>query len=615
MKVNKNIFSLILILLSLGAFISIFYLPFYIKPFEIIVSPSCDYGFNNNIAILSIMFFMFLISSLLYKYKFNDTAAHKPFFMNIRDTGQGISVKHLFAIIICYAIAIYLLYFLTGDLKRYGESSYYFDKIDRILIGQIPYLDFEYAYGPLFLYLPVFLFRFLKPLIDIKASYYIVYTFLTLLGLYFIFYLINRSNLTKRQKLTTFYLITIPGYPLAMGFNCTFFRFLSPYISIFLLNNLVTSDKINNRKLFIIILSIALLFINVSISPEIGLVFLISLLLYLILLTIFYRKDFIFILLFFIFFSTLITFIVPRDFILIAKALIKGGFNFPVVPSPSILLYLVSLFLIVPIQIARYVRYKTQHLVPVLLFISILMIPAALGMCDTAHVFNNGIGLFLLSFIYAAHISKLAFRIYSIVFLIVFCLVMNFAKVNYYKEDLMKIIFNKVELYYPSREKLIDVVYNVCKITGMDKADVKNKIEGYFLSNDIIFSHKLDKYEKIAAPFNIHEKIYRYLLDNNKYVPEYYNDLSNVFIMEQVQIKLSQLKDNLHKIILIKDTDLNYNCDPMDWRKTISLLCLYSFNRKPIRNTRQLYLPLFNYIRKNYRIIEKIGIYNVMERI
>jgi len=578
----KKILLIVIIASAIGW--CVFQLPYLIEPGELVVSPALDYGFNNRVAMLAIIVFLVVITLL----RLWQPASEKSNLLNSQEE-KKIPLKHLIIAWISYLAIIAALFFLTTEVKRYAEAGYFFDKIDRILLGQRPYLDFEYAYGIIFLYLPIWL-----------KSYHLAYALVSILGLSSVYYLVNQFDMPVKRKLVVFYFLIIAAYPISLGFNYTLLRFIAPYVSLFLARKIITQPK---WLLFPGL--IGLLLLNISISPEVGIVFAISLALYLLLSS---RKI---VLGLYLASLAALVLLMPADLALTLRSFGRGGMNWPVVPAPAILIYLLSLLGIGSAILAGYLRERKDHLLAAIVLTTILMMPGAIGRCDPGHVFYYGIGLFIVSFAYLAQNRVRLFRFYSISFLAIFCLGMNIS--NFNKEELGKIVFRKIEPHY-SQKELINLSSQFSKITGLNSDYLAGKIESFYLNKKILDTGALAKYRKIATPFFVDERIYNYLLESDKYVPEYYHGLTLVITKGQISRKLQELSSASHRIIMLRKTDLAVAGPAYEAQGVISALFLYPYKRRVKRNTRELYSGIFDYIRENYYPIEEIGTYLIMER-
>jgi hypothetical protein len=619
----KSIKLIVLFAFIILCFFSVFKLPFLVKPFQIAVSSAYDYGFNNSMAIFSIIVFT-LAGAIIILTSFKSIIENEKDFdlldVNHKDR---MNPKHFGIIFTIYFLVILVLYLLNAQ-RGYGEANYFFGKLDRLYLKQAPYIDFEYAYGLLFLYLPKYLLDFIKAFgLGPKEAYYFVFLLLNLIGLYSLYHIVNLLNITAKRKTIIFYAIALPAFPISLGFNYIFIRFITPFVCIIILDHVFKKlDGYRWRTQAVLLALVSFLTIlNFLISTEIGTVFFIATSIYLFLTLLSTRNRYL-LLLILVYLITFSIFLgTQKNYFLALNNFSAGGNNFAIVPSPSILIYLISLLFISSLFSARYLRYRKDLLLFVLTILNISMMPGALGRCDPIHVFWYGIGVFVVTMAYLAKLSlpKLRlFKIYGVSFILVFGLGMTFSGVYLWKEDLSRIFVKRIESSV-SQERILKLATRSAELLKMDKDNVRNRLEKHFQGRKVNVSELLSRYEKIATPLFIDADTYEYLIRNDKYVPEYYSGLLNVFTVKQIAAKMSTLEDEAHKYILINEECLGLNHrqsikNEANERKMISWLFLYPFNLKKVRNTSELYLPLYDYITSNYEMICKIRNSVLLER-
>ena len=100
----------------------------------------------------------------------------------------------------------------------------------------------------------------------------------------------------------------------------------------------------------------------------------------------------------------------------------EGANNLPLLPAPHLLLYILTLFLIVPPLLAVSVRkpqtgdISSAAICGALGILCVVMSPGALGRCDPPHVLFYGMGASMLLMIRLANISRRVFAAYAIAY-------------------------------------------------------------------------------------------------------------------------------------------------------------------------------------------------------
>jgi hypothetical protein len=560
---------------------SIFCLPYFIRPSAVVISSSSDYGFNNLVSIVSVLVFS-VVGILLYAKGISKKDCPQQLVMK---DGQinPLGIRPLVYMAAFYSITIVFIFFLTGAFKWYGEAVYFFQRIDRLLLGQVPYIDFEYKYGLLFLYLPLTAYRLLGFTgIGMKAAYYLSFLFLSLLGLIFLSYVIGKTTLKNNHKQVVFYSIAFCAFPLSMGFNYLLIRFITPLAGMIYLDGLIKIGK--NSLMKFTGAAIFLLVFNLSISPEIFLAFLISLIIYMMSLSVFSDKRYfismagvagviaiLFISMFKLgYFSSVLSFI-------------SCGNNWPVMPSASILIYLFSLFFIAARLSSHYLAERRGHLIISVVVLIVGMMPGALGRCDPGHIFFYGLNLFIISFVVFEKYRRF-FYLYAALFIIIFCVGMTVTGIALNQRSCP---------YYISWNRFLD--------------NNKALLEKTFIEH-------LERYPQIALPVsNNDEMLYGFLLKSGRYVPDYFVDTSNVYTMSQVDIKLSELKKREYDVIIVNKNDIEKRC--IDSNSYISKLFLFPYTHKIVMYSEAFFFTSMNkYIVDNYKMVDEMGIYYIMKR-
>jgi len=245
-----------------------------------------------------------------------------------------------------------------------------------------PYLDFQHEYGPALLYLPTFLHRALLPTgLSLEASYYLWYFVCSVLGVWMIVLLLNQAVLPRGRKEIPLCVLGAAGLVPYMELNGNLVRYLPPYVSVVVAHRLMSRP----RGVAWTILAVAALgSLNVVISPEIGVAFVVGWTAYCLFTAVIdsWRgmvagSGLIVVLL-----LTALT--LPREYAGSVFSFTGGAGNFPLVPAAHILFYLVRVFVTIPRLLADAVPAGRPE--GALLFglaaISVAMIPGALSRAD-----------------------------------------------------------------------------------------------------------------------------------------------------------------------------------------------------------------------------------------
>lgn len=614
MKINYRVSSFCAVVLCL---FSVFYLPYLIKHSEIVFSPSSDYGFYNLVSIVSLLVFS-MVGIFIY-LKGVSAKNYPQIFIKQSTSLNQMKFMHLFYVGAFHFVIVAAIYFLTDEFRWYGESAYFFKRIDRLLLGQVPYIDFEYAYGPLFLYLPLITYKILSVIgIDLKLAYYITFLFLSFLGIIFLFWFIEETNLKYNHKLILFYSISFSALPLTMGLQYVLLRCVTPLVSLLYFDKIIKKDK--TGMAIISIAAILLLAFNLSISSEIFIVFFVSLIVYLLSLSIYENKKFLIPMLFVgCVMAILLIYMFSNGYFGSAMSFGAGGGNWPIIPSPSILIYLFSFFIVVIGLSAHYLHEKKEHLLISMVALIVGMMPGALGVCEPWHVFFYGIGLFVVTFVVLEKKAVL-FKAYTILFVIIFCVGMIFGGLYWYRETIGRFMLLKVP-YQTGLSMAKNIGDRIYKSSEIEKRLKRYYVNKETLEDEVLNEH-LSKYERIAMPIlgSGDEKLYDFIYFTGKYVPDYFLGMENLFTNKQLNKKLSEMKGSEYETIIIHEKFFESNEIKLEEiskgkNKVISMLFLYPFSGKMVVDSSNYPTDsIKKYIISNYQSIDKLGTHLVMKR-
>jgi len=386
---NKRLFFLF----TLCSLAAVFYIPYFV-PQSPSTSDSWIFGYDNRTGI-AILLLCVAIGSLWTRG------------MNLQLPEPAPS-KHLPKTLLVIVLAIGAFacisaYRSSGIYGGYGESNYEINRLWLLAQSKRPYIDFEYAYGPLLLYGPLALYRFCR--ISLQSAYYFFYLLTVLAGFVSIFQVVSRSNYPTPSKWSIFLVLCIPSLPAlsSAGTNYTFFRFALPlyFIGIFQKSLLADGTRFKLRPILIATIATAALLL---VSPETAVALAFACVALLFFVT--YARK-----------SWTISDSIPVAALILPLAVVfalagwlrildtmtiaSGNANsFPIVVSPAILLYFASLFLCACLLFARWSAQSWSDSNIGLILVSIPLIAAALGRCDPFHIYWNGLGLFVACMFY-----------------------------------------------------------------------------------------------------------------------------------------------------------------------------------------------------------------------
>ena len=132
------------------------------------------------------------------------------------------------------------LYLLTGRLGGFGESGYEIDRIWLTSIGKRPYIDFEWPFGVISLYVPLAIHRLLS--LSIPQAYYIFWCLNCLAGAWLLYEVLNAIDYPSERK-TSIYLLLFCGWFLAilnLGTHYSLTRYALPLYFVLLIERRIS---------------------------------------------------------------------------------------------------------------------------------------------------------------------------------------------------------------------------------------------------------------------------------------------------------------------------------------------------------------------------------------
>ena len=201
----------------------IFFVP-YLAPVKPAAGYSYAFGFNNSAAILLLLGFAGM--GALWQRR-------GPLFVLPRVEEIRISRKTLVMGLLITAATCALAYPLVNRVSPVADGGYFVDRMRLAHAGKLPYIDLEFAYGPMLLYAPLWISNLFH--LSIPAGYYIFWVITDLLGIVIAARVLNAIDIPTRARPTIFVLFYAACCATFIigAVNYTFFRFaLAPFFAI-----------------------------------------------------------------------------------------------------------------------------------------------------------------------------------------------------------------------------------------------------------------------------------------------------------------------------------------------------------------------------------------------
>jgi hypothetical protein len=396
----------------IGGAAAVFYLPYFF-PSAPTASSSYLFGYNNRVGVALLL--VLVVIGVIWTRGLNLK------FLKAGDSPQ-ISSKVLIYSLIAVVLGCAGMYVLAGRYGGFGESAYEIDRIWLASIGKRPYVDFEWPFGVIPLYVPI-AFQNLFAL-SIPQAYYLFWALNCLLGVWLLYAAVNAVDYPSLHKNKIYLLLFCGWFPaiISMGTHYTLTRYALPIYGVLAVQRRLRSGDVSSY-VFAILQILFFTIILLLYSPETAIAFgAASVGLFGILAP--KRTTQFWAALGGLIVALALTFWIASKLHVLdtIKASGGGADSFPIILSPHILLFFAAVFACACYVYQRFAGGRLDDNTLGLIAFSIPMLPAALGRCDPGHVLFNGLGIFLAALLYASNHARLwryaktAFAVVLVVF-------------------------------------------------------------------------------------------------------------------------------------------------------------------------------------------------------
>jgi hypothetical protein len=219
---------------SLGAgLLGVFILPFLFPPSRPIPSQSYVAGYNNRVALVSVILISILVALLslrenwLTPAKFGDE--------------PSVSRRWLIGALMLVAAWNGGLSWLVFEARNYAVEDFYFlPQLEKFYYRHLHlYRDLEFPYGQLLFYPPLWIHSLLAPFhTSLRASYYIALMFHHFLGVGMLYFVVNRLPIPRAVRTAAFASITMFSVTPPLGPNYALLRYMLGIISFLLFSRI-----------------------------------------------------------------------------------------------------------------------------------------------------------------------------------------------------------------------------------------------------------------------------------------------------------------------------------------------------------------------------------------
>ncbi len=530
----------------------IFLLPWYVPVKGPVISESYVFGFSNMTSSLGLALILASIFFIRLSYPYlvsRDRELASGLFCEPVQRSRNLRATMLACM--CFSVSVVWCWWSYIPGAYYGECTHFITRLDRMVLGQRPFVDFEYGYGPALLGLPFFIYKSTHGALAIDTSYIISMLIHYVLGILAFGYIVRCLKVTETCRILLLIFATLATLNITLGVIYTPLRYAYALWAVFYLHNSIKS--LVKWKVWVI--ASILPFVGLLLSPDTGLVTCVAFAVGLLSCS---RegKNGLSACAFGVLVSVLMAIVFfGFDYFKLVLFFGEGTFNLPVLPLPYILsLIFISCWILPRIAVAGWTGHGDSAPFCIsLLFALGLYLPESFGRCDPSHVLDNCLGILIIALaaVFSQKFSLVKAAIMSAVltiFLTTQIFYWNIYDMPVRKEMEMKNVFRTKKILLENADSIVR--------SRLEKESTylgigwEKKVP--FLP-DII---ELLKYDTLATPIGVTEDIDRFLKVSGRYFNEYSVPPMGGFLTKVEFEKRLELLANTKFVLMPKTTFL-----------------------------------------------------------
>lgn len=553
---NRSSLSILLVL-ALGL-CAIYCIPFYV-PVRDGLSFSFIFGYSNRTAILLLASFALAFSIWTRGF---ELALPDP--TTESQTSSRYSWRITVAAIVIGCCFVWLFAWLVVPL---GEAQYFLDRYEMFRMGGHLFRDFEFDYGPLMFYLPVWISRISR--LTLGNSYYLAWTLQWALGGWILWKTVAIAATGTRHARTIYLLLWLffCSSIIDSGTNYTPIRFALPLLFALLVWKLYTRGA---SHLAIFSLASAAATALLFYSPEQGVVFTVGTLLYFLVCVRSRRPGTL---------AALGTFcIVMTGVFWLAlkvgaldniRTVSSGVLNFPILFSFQTLILLLFVIATGCAAVAAFRTRTSDHPLLYLICLSAISMPAAFSRADTGHIIINSLGALIAILVVLSQYPAIWRWTWSSLAIVI--LLGSIAHAEYYFDEIVR------QVFVASR--------------GTRTANPNSSVPT---------SVPLPEHANLFAPLGVQRRLTSFA-DNPKIVTGRYPWLFPMTSLGMIQEKIDELKVHPEwPLLLPSQRPVSCAQNPNGMREKLKQVLLAPYIPRP-RAPIPAAVPLCDYLNANYR--------------
>ncbi len=568
----------LLVLLPVS-YLLVFVLPWSMPVKGPIVSESYTFGFSNVTAHLGLALTLAVLFGI--RLFMPDLAARDRMLADgLIGAPAGRSRSMTITTLLCIGFSVGVVggWWHTLPFGYFGESTYFLTRLDRMTIGQVPFRDFDFGYGPAMLWLPFLIHEAAHGFLAMDTAYIATVLMHFTLGILALDYIVSCLHISQAWRAGLMAFATVATLNITLGVIYTPLRFVYALWAVLFLHNTLRSSPAWKSCLFCFVLPFA----GLLLSPDSGLVTCIATVVGLLWCLRTGERTLVFRALAVGGSVVLVLALFGMGYFKMILFFGGGAYNFPILPTPYILSILFSACWLLPRLAASgwTSRDQTAPVSASLLVALGLFLPAALGRCDPGHVLLNGMGILIIAVAAAVYEKRFAIKIAAIVAALAIFITNQIGFWNHY-DALIKNVFATRKALAENRHQRDEgeslVQSSLSQESKKQRFDWAKRVP---FGPDLL---DLLRYDSIATPIGAAEDIDRFLKASGRYVPEFFvPPYGGTFTPETVAQKLEELKKS--DILLVPQSALGHlqqvdvTAYGRSWSEFMSRLFVYPVN-------------------------------------
>ena len=496
--------------------LGIFLLPYSVPMHQISNSQAWEYGFNSTVAqgmIALMLLGLFLWQLFLGRLPMDRDLIFRTILPpeELESPRLLLYTMGFLQLVTCILV---LGWYSILPLSHYGEITYFIQRIEAMVLGGRPYVDFAFDYGPAMLALPVGIYRAFGGAISVEAAYTATLIIHYTIGFALVAYVVSQLN--ARGRVMILALVGFQWINPTMGLNYTPLRFTIALASLFAVRHLyrVTRGWMPARAIALLgLVGFLLPLVNFSISPEMGLALTVSLAVYFAWFALGPERKQALLVVPVLAGVMAAAVLFPRPYFDSMLSFGTGGANFPLFPTIHIVAFLAAAIWVFPRLgvIAIREREAAPFAAGLAILCGLFILPAT-GRCDSGHVWINGMGMLMVALGAASWLKPRWWHTVLGVYALIFPVMQEFATWDGYKDQMEGVV--------AMRNQLGTMQYESDNFAKLAPGDARPAIH----YSKLLPAQGLDSLPKakIGLPLGDVEVMERFLKLSGRYVPEYH---------------------------------------------------------------------------------------------